>query len=347
MGDKTGIEWTEATLNVISGCTRISPGCDHCYIPTTPPLRMAGRKFDGEGPGSTTGLLFHPERFQLPLSWRRPRRIFVNSLSDVFHEEVPDDFIARLFAVMGLASQHTFQILSKRHGRMRSLLGSRTFHMQVLDQAHLLVHGEVDGVKVPRATGDAYRAAERQAIMRGPAPLPYPLPNVHLGVSVEDQKRAELRIPALLDTPAAVRFLSMEPLLGPVDLTPHMPWDNSLAADPWGIGWVIVGGESGKGARPMHPAWARSIRDQCGNAGVPFLFKQHGEWAPGPWQHGEPWLGHNDPRVGWVDLAGERHDFDAFDGDLTWALMRRVGKHKAGRVLDGRTWDEYPEAVTV
>src|SRR4051794_10271398 len=111
MGDKTGIEWTEATLNVISGCTRISPGCDHCYIPTTPPFRMAGRKFDGEGPGSTTGLLFHPERFQLPLSWRRPRRIFVNSLSDVFHEEVPDDFIARLFAVMGLAPQHTFQVL--------------------------------------------------------------------------------------------------------------------------------------------------------------------------------------------------------------------------------------------
>lgn len=384
MGDKTGIEWCDATWNVVTGCTRVSPGCDHCYIPTTAPFRMVGRKFDGQGPGSSTGLVFHPERFQWPLSWTRPRRIFVNSLSDLFHEDVPDQFIARMFAVMGLASRHTFQILTKRHGRMRSLLSSPAFRIAVLDQAYLMVRGEVEGVRVPKPAVDSYLEGLRAALAhKAPGPgldvLPYPLPNVHLGVSVEDQQRADLRIPALLETPAAVRFLSCEPLLGPVDLsltacvptarhhgrrgdpdcpeTLHHHHDakcSALFSYPAGAGvrdtgidWVIVGGESGRDARPMHPQWARDLRDQCTNAGVPFLFKQYGEWAPGfrnslmskhRWQY-ESIRFAPDGTV----YRADQPDLYSYPG---MEQLLRVGKHKAGRELDGRTWDEYPEAVT-
>ncbi len=339
MSDKTTIEWTDATWNPVTGCTRVSPGCENCYIDWAPPFRIEGRHFTvpcehcggtgfepmtgkfrdshacsickGEGKarshaiGSTTGVRLHPERLEQPLRWKRPRKVFVNSLSDLFHDDVPDEYIARVWAVMALAPQHTFQVLTKRHGRMRSLLTSATFQRQVGDA----IRGFV-------ATGKPNRAWYAS----------WPLPNVWVGVTVEDQERADLRIPVLLDTEAAVRFLSCEPMLGRVRLCrcdgatfetqthPFIVNDSCPLHGSVRVDWVIAGGESGKDARPMHPDWARSLRDQCQATGVPFLFKQWGEHAPQGWA-----VGSEGPMV-------------------------RMGKKAAGRELDGRTWDEYPEA---
>lgn len=237
MSVKTAIEWAEATWNPITGCTRVSEGCDHCYIVRTPPFRTKGRTFDGEGPGSTTGVTLHADRLTMPMKVRRPTRWFVNSLSDLFHEDVPDEVIQNVFFTMAVADWHEFLILTKRPARMAA-----------------------------RVRALAERAAPN------PSPLfdAWPLPNVWLGVSVESQKWADVRIPKLLETPAAVRFLSCEPLLGPVDI--------GIVRSP--IDWVIVGGESGPSARPMAPEWARSLRDQCQGFGIPFFFKQWGGVRP-------------------------------------------------------------------
>ena len=252
----TAIEWTDETWNPVTGCTKVSPGCDHCYAE-----RVTER---WSGKGSFAEVKLHPERLDKPLRWRKPRKVFVNSMSDLFHEDVPDEFIARAFAVMAQAEQHTFQILTKRHGRMRSLLSSPEFEKAV-DREWCSILDWFDG----RIYEDAWMGHT------------WPLPNVWLGVSVEDQKWANIRVPALLDTPAAVRFLSCEPLLGPVDLSnigPEPGFD-ALLSHP-GIDWVIVGGESGPGARPMQPEWARDIRDWSTVTTTPFLFKQWGGITP-------------------------------------------------------------------
>jgi protein gp37 len=243
----TGIEWTDETWNPVTGCDKVSPGCDHCYAETI------AHRFDGT-PAYPNGfkVTLHPERLERPLHWTRPRMVFVNSMSDMFHADIPDEYITRVFAVMALAPQHTFQILTKRHARMKSLLTSDAFKVAVFDAAWNL--------------------------RPGPLLTSWPLPNVWLGVSAEDQRWANLRIPALLHTPAAIRFVSAEPLLGPIDLaSPGL-----LALDEFdlGINWVIVGGESGNGARPMAPDWVRSLRDQCDDAGVAFFFKQWGGRSP-------------------------------------------------------------------
>lgn len=268
MSDNTSIEWSDATWNPATGCTKVSPGCDNCYAET---FAERWRGTPGHHFENGFDLTLRPERLGQPLRWRRPRRIFVNSMSDLFHADVPDEFIAEVFAVMAAAHWHTFQILTKRHGRMRNLLTRPSFRDNL---AHL---------------------------------APWPLPNVHLGVSVETQQWADIRIPALLDTPAAVRWISAEPLLGPVDLTryvcPHRwldrraddasRWvctcgldtgmDGAFPIRPPALDWVIVGGESGPGARPMHPDWARGLRDQCQVAEVPFFFKQAGAVLAREW----------------------------------------------------------------
>lgn len=316
MGDKTGIEWADSTWNPITGCDKVSPGCDHCYAET-----FAERWRGTEGHYFEHGfdVQLRPDKLALPLRWTKPRKVFVNSMSDLFHEKVSDEYIARVFSVMACAERHTFQLLTKRHGRMRSLLNSEAFRELVFKCQALELPGDV--------MGDYW-----------------PLPNVWLGVSAEDQRRADLRIPALLDTPAAVRFISAEPLLGPIDLSRFVE-DDGEKFDLPPLSWVIVGGESGPGARPMHPDWARSLRDQCVAAGVPFLFKQWGEWAPNQhpplracvcdWYDGrEADICRNDPcrklsKPPYVDDPR--------------AQMQRVGKKRAGRELDGRTWDQYPE----
>jgi protein gp37 len=270
------IEWTEVTWNPVTGCDKVSTGCDHCYA-----LRMAGRlkamgqgKYQRDGDPRTSGPGFgvtcHPASLALPYRWRQPRLVFVNSMSDLFHPKVPDAFIARVFLVMAGTPHHTYQVLTKRPARMRAMLAWPEF---------------------------------TSAIRPRPWDCGWPLPNVWLGVSAEDQRWADRRIPLLLDTPAAVRFISAEPLLGPIDLT-AAAWSRWSATPPrWyqraglgGIGWVIAGGESGPGYRSVDLDRVRSLRDQCQKAGVPFFYKQQG----GP-----------------ASKAG-------------------------GRVLDGRTWDQMP-----
>jgi len=299
MSANTKIEWTDATWNPIVGCTRVSEGCMNCYAERFAarfPERFGGvSRMTEYGPRWTGKIVLRPEALNLPLRWRKQRRIFVNSMSDLFHENVEFAHIVAIFRVMAIAQHHTFQILTKRPQRMLEV-------MSLLPEALKTIF-----------------PAEKHPEVNAPG---WPLPNVWLGVSVENQRAADERIPLLLQTPAAVRFLSCEPLLGPVDLKPYLePYirtkhDGSKRGTVWadpGIDWIIVGGESGPGARPMHPDWVRGIRDQCVAAGVPFFFKQWGEW-----------------KLSW--MAGE----------YQWM---RVGKKAAGRLLDGRTWDELPVVV--
>jgi protein gp37 len=236
MSESSRIEWTEATWNPVTGCTKVSPGCAHCYAETFAerfrgvPRHPYEHGFD---------LQLRTERLSLPLAWKRPRRVFVDSMSDLFHEDVPEDFIQKVFGVMQAASRHQFQILTKRHDRLAEI--------------------------APR--------------------LPWP-ENVWMGVSIENN-RFVVRADRLRSVPAVVRFISAEPLLGPLP-------DLDLA----GIDWLIAGGESGPRHRKPKSEWFADLRDQCHAAGVPFFFKQ--------------WGGRN-PKA-------------------------------SGRLLDGRTWDEYPTA---
>lgn len=364
MGDHTKIEWTDHTWNPVTGCTRVSPGCEHCYIDWSPPFRIEGRHFrDRDGLrsnaiGSTTGVRLHHDRLDWPLrkrSWRG-KRVFVCSLADLFHDEVPDHYIAAVFAVMALTPEVTYQVLTKRPARMRALLASADFRCQVWHQMLTLTHDRSMPMPAEHATA-----------------LTWPLPNVWLGVTVEDQARAVQRVPLLLDTPAAVRWLSCEPLLGPVDLAKALRgWSPPDEHPAWKSGswmdgrpavltasdllqWVVVGGESGPAARPMHPDWARSLRDQCQAAVVPFLFKQWGEWVPDE-RIDKDGIRHvgckpdaKDPRSLVMHPAGMTaltpdNPFDPWDrGHPGWrTIMRRLGKRVAGRELDGRTHDEYP-----
>lgn len=324
MADKTGIEWTDATWNPVTGCTEVSPGCDHCYAKT---FAERWRGTTGHYFENGFDVQLRPDKLGQPMHWKKPRKVFVNSMSDLFHDAVPDDFIAEVFAVMLACPQHTFQVLTKRHGRMRALLNAEDFRDRVA--AHV--------------SGGAYRFSD--------GGVPWPLPNLWLGVSAENQQWADIRIPALLDTPAAVRFVSAEPLLGHIEffgspanpgpairrvgvqLHPSGPWGPAEYDydHQFGIDWVIVGGESGHGARPMHPGWVRDIRDQCVATDTAFLFKQWGEWVTED-QSPQDIVLPGTSRLHWGDS-----DASAY----------KVGKKAAGRELDGRTWDQYPEVVTV
>lgn len=296
MSAKTAIEWTDASWNPIVGCTEVSPGCANCYAARLAASRLRGTKQysglaviqDGDhGPASvprhprwTGEVRFLPERLEEPLHWKKPQRIFVCDMGDLFHESVHGDWIDQVIHIIDQCPEHTFQILTKRAKRMHDFLR----HYPMRDKK-----------------------------------------NVCLGVSVENQHFADERIPLLLDTPAAVRFISAEPLLERVNL--HFNWLRS------GLGWVICGGESGPNARPMHPEWARSLRDQCqavghqyGIAGVPFFFKQWGEWLP--------------------EMQATRESiFLNKNKAVAGHWFYRVGKHKAGRLLDGREWNEFPDGA--
>ncbi|GIM88860.1 phage Gp37/Gp68 family protein [Paractinoplanes toevensis] len=320
MGDKTHISWSDATWNPITGCSKTSEGCLNCYIDRTPPFRMAHRKFDGPDIGATTGVKLHSERLGIPMRWTKPRMIFVCSLADLFQDEVPTQFIAEVFAVISIAEQHIFQVLTKRHGRMRSVLNSPAFWAMV----------------------DAARAVRGYDLIPGQAP--HALPNAWIGVSTENQKWADLRIPALLATPAAVRWISAEPLLGPIVLADdHSGHERDFQGTHYqcltcsteenevewqtqefpALDWIVCGGESGPKARPMLPEWAQSLRDQCVRADVRYHFKQWGEWAP------------------FVAGVAPGKEIRAYPG----AMVQKVGKKAAGRLLEGREWDEFPTAA--
>lgn len=309
MADKTPIEWCDATWNVVTGCSRISPGCENCYAERlagtrmkNTPSRIGLTRETKHGPVWTGEIRVNDKWLHDPLHWRKPRRVFVAAHGDLFHEKVSFNVLDILFSVMEQAPQHQFQVLTKRPERMT-------------DYATMTCN------------------------MGG---LVWPPMNVWWGVSVEDRARMG-RINVLRDMPGPVRFLSLEPLLedlGTLDLT--------------GIDWVIVGGESGPGARPMHPDWVRSIRDQCVAAGVPFFFKQHGDWREAL-----------DIGAGWTNTTRQKRDGTSgpFQGSLHGPgygemlfggasfptvsnargdLFVRVGKKRAGRALDGETWDQMP-----
>lgn len=321
------IEWTGDTWNPLAGCTIVSPGCANCYA-----MREAHRfarhpneKVSAKYAGTTTLVkgkpvwtgrvnVAHEEAILKPLRTKKPTMYFVNSMSDLFHENVPYEVVDRIFAIMALCPQHTFQLLTKRSARMREYMTSI---------------GNGDGERIP-GWRDAMIEGMAQKLhheMTGEYPslwlaVNLPLRNVWLGVSAEDQPRADQRIPDLLATPAAVRFVSAEPLLGPLRLPPELLELRNRA-------WVIVGGETGKGSRPMHPEWARDIRDQCFSTGMrkedhmPFFFKQWGDWTSVSAREGD----------------GEHHTFP--DG----VTVRRIGKKAAGRLLDGIEHNATPEVL--
>lgn len=345
---KTSIEWTKYSWNPIRGtkglwhCTHVSEGCRNCYAERFN-IRMGGPAYEPEA----DTFRLDEKVLEQPLRWKEPKKIFVCSMTDLFHEEVPEDFILQVFAVMAIAERHTFQVLTKRPARMLEF-------MRVLSEKgpSRLLYNSVKGKWWKPGMG---QLGPEDSIS---TKLKLPLDNVHLGVSVEDQKTADERIPMLLQTPAAVRWISAEPLLGPMHLkrwlgnvwfcnkcgfttatiAENSRWDHacgySLAKDH-GVDWVVVGGESGPGARPLHPDWARSIRDQCQAAGVPFFFKQWGEW--GPWS--EPL------RAGTRAATCSAHRDGTISDrpDGLGITMRRVGKASAGRLLDQREWSEFPK----
>jgi protein gp37 len=327
----TEIEWSEKVWNPIRGCSLVSAGCTNCYaMHVASRFNGPGLPYEGltiktsQGPKWTGEIMLLPEKLKEPLYMKKSQTIFVNSMSDMFHEGVPEIFIDQMVVVMALTPWHTYQILTKRAGRMRDYWKNFSWARAVGN-----CEGR-DGVSTIHKHSMAdleYRFGLRPASHNVVRRDVLPLPNVWLGVSVEDQERAYERIPILVDTPAAVRWLSMEPLLGPIDLTGNLPEERALR---WYrpiikmVDWVVVGGESGHNARPMHPQWARDIRDQCQPAGVPFFFKQNGEYVS----------------VSEVEGEGEHYQFP--DG----ATVRRLGKKAAGRTLDGRTWDQFPEVKT-
>ena len=338
----TSIEWTERSWNPIVGCSLATPGCTNCYamamaarierMGTAP--HYAGLTQQTKAGAVWTGKLAQaPEHVLLePLRRKKPTTYFVNSMGDLFHEDVPDAWIDRVFAIMALTPQHTFQVLTKRAVRMRAYLSEPLRHNAI----------ELAAERLQPSKGTPFSP---KWVFR------WPLPNVWLGSSAEDQKRADERIPELLATPAAIRFVSAEPLLGPIDFTTinhgHDTTDALSGEHVWGpitnarkppgpkLDWIIVGGESGPNARPMHPAWARSIRDQCAAAGTAFFFKQWGEWSPhtAALEDAEGSI-RTTPRGG-VNWQAEKPGgaFGVF----------RVGKKAAGRLLDGVEHNAMPE----
>ncbi|MDF2603480.1 DUF5131 family protein [Sphingomonas sp.] len=415
MADTTKIEWTDATWNIINGCSVHTPGCTNCYAMLLAGTRLAHHPsragltaMSKAGPVWTGEVRLHEPWLTQPLEWTKPRDIFVCAHGDLFHEAVSDAMLDRVFAVIALCAvvgrRHRFQVLTKRSGRMRHYVNSLAARAQ-----NIAVHAA-------DLTADAYRSmpAIVEMLERGP------LPNVWLGVSTEDQRRADERIPDLLATPAAMRWISAEPLLGSINLEPWLApektcqgcddgegYGNRCSSDrvsrdeqcPWKravqivtehgpfaadgepsavtcavrtLDWVVVGGESGRGARPMHPAWARALRDQCAAADVPFLFKQWGEWAPvcaiglddldEQLYHPAP---ARDPeairrckvgqlvmqasgRVFPVDQRSGIRGEDPAKGDFAFLAgtgamtFLAVGKRRAGRLLDGVQHDGAP-----
>lgn len=322
MADQSKIEWTDATWNPVTGCTKISSGCRHCYAE-----RMAARLQAMGQPLYRQGfkVAMHESELDRPRRWKKPRRIFVCSMGDLFHPAVNAEFIRRVFQTMQACPQHTFMVLTKRPERASGVDLSNTIS-------------------------------------------PWPLPNVWMGTSCENQAAANERIPHLLKCSAAVRFVSCEPLLGPISFCEvcrsmrgpcwcgaHIPSVNGLPIErrPWPLHWIICGGESGPQARPMHPHWARSIRDQCQGSGVPFFFKQCGEWLPSCDYYDANDVAKDDAlsrphrlltRGGQDWNVGRLGTDDQHDGQPppdTW-IMHRVGKKKAGRLLDEMEWDEMP-----
>lgn len=315
MSDNTKIEWCDSTFNPWIGCTKVGPGCDHCYAEADFDLRRHRAKWGPGNPRSRTS----PENWKKPMQWDRQhdeffaahgrrRRVFCASLADVFDNEVPEHWRADLFTLIDATPNLDWLILTKRIGNAERMMVEATRALRSCDPGRAILH------------------------------------NVWIGATVVNQEEADRDIPKLLATPARVRWLSMEPLLGPVDLRRHLwkccgnlipghPGDGWMQPpdapeccnypEPSGLDWVVVGGESGTNARPMSPDWARGLRDQCAAAGVPMLFKQWGEWLP---------------MLGQAEGVQVGKKTETPDG---W-VMGWAGKKHAGRLLDSKLHDGYP-----
>jgi protein gp37 len=372
MADKSRIEWTDATWNPLRGCSRVSDGCRNCYAETVAArFSGPGMAYEGLIHPSTKGwngqVRLIPELLRQPWDWVKPRRIFVNSMSDLFHESVPFEYIAAVFFIMAHTTRHTYQVLTKRPQRMLDFLQ----WLKTYDPENQREEGdELWGYWLGDAISDAADQVPAMKALEwepsrgkrggydncGPG---WPYENIWLGVSVENQMAADERIPLLLQCPAAVRWVSCEPLLGPVDLTcigdgqlnvlsgrasndltccvdheiEHCAPDCSGKIQA--LDWVVVGGESGYDARPMHPAWALSLRDQCAATAVPFFFKQWGEWSPmDEWQ---PW--HRRPQIAIRADGSPVPDEEWYEDGFRF---KQIGKRAAGRLLDGVEHNAFP-----
>lgn len=315
-----GIGWTDHTWNVVRGCSKNSKGCLNCYAEKMaarfcrPGQPYEGLILDGRWSGEAR---FIPERLQDPLRWMRPRKVFVNSMSDLFHESLEFEDIAKVFEVMAKARQHSFQILTKRPARMRLFFD-----------------------------------------WLGQGGIGWPLPNVLLGVSVEDQAAAEERIPILAQIPALIRWASIEPLIGPVDLGRRV----GLTTLARLLDWVVVGGESKTGARPMHPEWVRALRNTCLEEGVPFFLKSWGEWGARSFDiaTGDPVFRMFSSHTHWankastwvnggtcLDMEGRVLEIgrDFAGASYPVAVLHRVGPSRSGRQLDGQVHEAFPELL--
>lgn len=306
------IEWTDSTWNPLVGCSKVSPGCDNCYA-----LDMIQRFKGRPGWPIDDKVAFFENRLSQPINWKAGKTIFVCSMSDLFHEDVPEQFIWQVMKAVLAAPQHKYLVLTKRAGRMAVIMS-----------------------KIGHA----------------------PIKNLGLGVTVCNQEEAAKKIQLLLQTPAAMRFVSVEPMLGPIELCiprgcrgcnhPGNVIPRSMCTQCGGTGqepsidWVICGGESGKRARPVHPDWIRSLRDQCVEANVPFFFKQWGEWEPweeirevviGGFSFGTEFQTGKGKKIGGVPYRCKNHEWE--NGVDMWC----VGKKAANRELDGRVWDQRPE----
>lgn len=379
MADNSLIEWTDTTWQPITGCSVVSPGCTNCYAMKLAGGRLrhhpsrAGLTIDSKaGPVWNGQVRLNEEWLEQPLRWSRPRRIFVCAHGDLFHESVPDEWIDQVFAIMALAPQHTFQVLTKRADRMRAYLGEP---------------GE-------ESTRTRYRAITEAIERRGEA-MPanfWFMQHIWLGFSAEDQARFDERWNNFRHIGSfGPKWASLEPLLGPIDLGVREDWcdlcggTGKLARWPkgtchvcagrgrvWIVGeplrshyprlsWIVVGGESGPDARPMHPDWARKVRDDCAAAGIAFFFKQWGEWAewaPPPYDEPEAeqvQVDSEEAEAAWASAIapcllthdGRRFDHpDALPDDTPARLLQRIGKKAAGRILDGSTYSHFPERRT-
>lgn len=370
MSDKSRIEWTDATWNPVTGCKIVSPGCINCYAMKLAGTRLrhhpsrSGLTIDTKAGAVWNGeVRFNEEWLDQPIRWKKPRRIFVCAHGDLFAEGVEDAWLDKIFAVMACSRQHIFQVLTKRPQRMHDYLRTRMLSHRLAATIGAFDFDVPDELHFPNL----------------------PLPHVWLGVSVEDQARAIERIPLLLSTPASVRWISAEPLLGPlnlesidlngggnVDALNIRMWEDEIAnwrdsdedwkeqfLDWYGLAdlpegpmspildWVVAGGESGPSARPMHPDWARSIRDHCTAAEVPFFFKQWGEWVPqvgavDGWSIGDnPEISRFDHRD-WEGGQWSEPYRPAWCDDIEDDTVSRIGKRNAGRTLDGREHNDMP-----
>jgi protein gp37 len=344
MANKTSIEWTDYNWNFLRGCSRVSEGCRNCYAEGVA-ARFSGEGMPYEGlakfvdhkPRWTGEISFHEDILIEPLTWRRPRKVFVNSMSDLFHEKVTDEMLHKAFAVMALTPQHTYQILTKRPERMRKYFFR-------------------DNEETIRRWHNAYPKGGLVETL-----WTLPLPNVWLGVSVEDQKTADERIPLLLNTPASVRWISAEPLLGPIKFKTAKGWDKSYDDEFWmaekasviddfaywaihdnGLNWVVVGGESGSGARPCDVQWIREIVDQCKAAGVPVFVKQLGA-KPEDSSHKDIWGpdgGHHYTRPIGDPLLVEAENAPGYS-ITNQQLSRHISNRKGGDI------HEFPEDLQI